>query len=61
MQKKKWFVSYVIRQDEKEHQTSHGFFEGGDVEEALEQYIFSIKELMNLKTSEITVLSVSLV
>ena len=61
MQKKKWFVSYVIKQEQKEHQTSHGFFEGEEVEEALEHYIFSIKELMNLKSGEITVLSVSLV
>lgn len=61
MQKKKWFVSYVIKQKDQEHITAHAFIEGSDVEEALENYIFGIKEMMELATEEITILSVSLV
>ena len=61
MQKKKWFISYVVKQEAQEPKTMHAFIEGVDVEEALEKHIFEIKDLMSLETEEITVISVSLV
>lgn len=61
MQKKKWFVSYAVKPKEQETKTFHTFIEGQDVEAELEKHIFEIKELMELETEEITVISVSLV
>ncbi|MDQ1214645.1 hypothetical protein [Pantoea anthophila] len=61
MQKKKWFVSYVIKPEGEHRVTTHAFIEGDDVEEALEQFMFETKKSLSLDTEELTLLSVSLV
>ncbi|EZI31703.1 hypothetical protein BW31_03680 [Pantoea agglomerans] len=61
MQKKKWFVSYVIKPKGENHVTTHAFIEGDDVEEALEAFMFETKKSLSLETEELTLLSVSLV
>ncbi|MCX2192642.1 hypothetical protein LD112_08405 [Pantoea agglomerans] len=44
MQKKKWFVSYVIKPKGENHVTTHAFIEGDDVEDALEAFMFETKK-----------------
>ncbi|WP_242281375.1 hypothetical protein [Pantoea deleyi] len=61
MEKKKWFVSYVIKPEGENHVTTHAFIEGDNVEEALEAFMFETKKSLSLDTEELTLLSVSLV
>ncbi|AMG58892.1 hypothetical protein [Pantoea vagans] len=61
MEKKKWFVSYVIKPKGENHVTTHAFIEGDNVEEALETFMFETKKSLSLETEELTLLSVSLV
>ncbi len=49
MQKKKWFVSYVIKPKGENHVTTHAFIEGDDVEEALEAFMFETKKACRWK------------
>jgi len=50
MEKKKWFVSYVIKPKGENHVTTHAFIEGDNVEEALEAFMFETKKSLSLET-----------